>query len=181
MPIKIRIPQQELFNEETNEFFTVKETNLTLEHSLVSISKWESKWHIPYLSNNEKTPEQVIDYLRCMTITQNVNPEIYNYIPMDEVIRIKEYIEDPMTATTITKQEGKGRSRKVLTSELIYFYMFSYNIPIDMEKWHLNRLLMLIDVFNEENKPKKKMSKQQVMSRNASLNAARRAQLNSLG
>ena len=181
MPIKIRIPQQELFNEETNEFFTVKETNLTLEHSLVSISKWESKWHIPYLSNNEKTPEQVIDYLRCMTITQNVNPEIYNYIPMDEVVRIKEYIEDPMTATTITKQEGKGRSRKVLTSELIYFYMFSYNIPVDMEKWHLNRLLMLIDVFNEENKPKKKMSKQQVMSRNASLNAARRAQLNSLG
>lgn len=181
MPIKIRIPQQELFNEETNEFFTVKETNLTLEHSLVSISKWESKWHVPYLSNNEKTPEQVIDYLRCMTITQNVNPEIYNYIPMDEVIRIKEYIEDPMTATTITKQEGKGRSRKVLTSELIYFYMFSYNIPVDMEKWHLNRLLMLIDVFNEENKPKKKMSKQQVMSRNASLNAARRAQLNSLG
>ena len=181
MPIKIRIPQQELFNEETNEFFTVKETNLILEHSLVSISKWESKWHIPYLSNNEKTPEQVIDYLRCMTITQNVNPEIYNYIPMDEAIRIKEYIEDPMTATTITKQEGKGRSRKVLTSELIYFYMFSYNIPVDMEKWHLNRLLMLIDVFNEENKPKKKMSKQQVMSRNASLNAARRAQLNSLG
>jgi len=181
MPIKITIPEQEFFNEENNEFITVKETNLTLEHSLVSISKWESKWHIPYLGKNEKTPEQAIDYLRCMTITQNVNPEIYNYIPMDEVLRIKEYIEDPMTATTITKQEGKGRSRKVLTSELIYFYMFSYNIPVEMEKWHLNRLLMLIDVFNEENKPKKKMSKQQVMSRNATLNAARRAQLNSLG
>ena len=181
MPIKITIPEQEFFNEENNEFITVKETNLTLEHSLVSISKWESKWHIPYLGKNEKTPEQAIDYLRCMTITQNVNPEIYNYIPMDEVVRIKEYIEDPMTATTITKQEGKGRSRKVLTSELIYFYMFSYNIPVEMEKWHLNRLLMLIDVFNEENKPKKKMSKQQVMSRNATLNAARRAQLNSLG
>ena len=137
MPIKIKIPQQDLFNEETNEFFTIKETNLTLEHSLVSISKWESKWHIPYLDNKEKTPEQVIDYLRCMTITQNVNPEIYKYIPIDEIYRIKEYIEDPMTATRITKHGGKSGGSRILTSEVIYFYMFSYNIPVDMERWHL--------------------------------------------
>lgn len=181
MPIKVTIPRQELYDESTNEFKEIKETTLLLEHSLVSISKWEAKWHIPYINTKEKTEEQAFDYLRCMTITQNVNPEIYKYIPIEEAQRIKEYIEDPMTATTITKQEGKGRSNKILTSEVIYFYMFSYNIPAEFDKWHLNRLLMLIDVFNEENKPKKKMSKAQAMSRYASLNAARRAKLNSAG
>jgi hypothetical protein len=181
MPIKVTIPRQELYDESTNEFKEIKETTLLLEHSLVSISKWEAKWHIPYINTKEKTEEQAFDYLRCMTITQNVNPEIYKYIPIEEAQRIKEYIEDPMTATTITKQEGKGRSNKILTSEVIYFYMFSYNIPAEFDKWHLNRLLMLIDVFNEENKPKKKMSKTQAMSRYASLNAARRARLNSAG
>lgn len=181
MPIKINIPSQELFDESTGEFIKIDETNIVLEHSLVSISKWESKWHIPYLNNKEKTVEQAVDYLRCMTITQNVNKDIYKYIPESEIKRLDEYINDPMTATTITKQEGKGGSRKVLTAEVIYFYMLSYNIPADFDKWHLNRLLTLIEVFNEENKPKKKMSTQQAISRYASLNAARRAKLHSAG
>lgn len=181
MPIKITIPDQEYYDESKGEFINIKETSIVMEHSLVSISKWESKWHIPYLNNKEKTPEQALDYLRCMTITQNVDPEIYKYIPESEAIRLKAYIEDPMTATTITKQEGRGASRKILTSEVLYFYMLSYNIPADFDKWHLNRLLTLIDVFNEENKPKKKMSKSQTISRYASLNAARRAKLGSLG
>ena len=181
MPIKIKIPHQEYFNDTTGEFFTVEETNLTLEHSLYSIAKWESKWHIPYLATDKKTPEQAIDYLRCMTITQNVKPEIYEYIPDGELLRIHDYINDPMTATKIADDKSKGRSRKILTSEVIYFYMLSYNIPADFDKWHLNRLLTLIKVFNEENKPKKKMSPQQTISKYASLNAARRARLNSKG
>lgn len=180
MPIKIKIPSQEFYDEKKGEFFNVRETELTLEHSLYSLSKWESKWHIPYMTS-EKTNEQALDYLRCMTITQNVDPEIYKYIPDTELLRIKAYTEDPMTATKITEEEGKGHSKKVLTSEVIYFYMLSYNIPADFDKWHLNRLLTLIRVFNEENKPKKKMSKQQAISRYASLNAARRAKLNSKG
>lgn len=180
MPIKIKIPQQEFFNEETNEFITVDGTTLTLEHSLVSISKWESKWHKHFLNNKDKTEEEIFDYLRCMTITQNVNPEIYKYIPIDEIEKVKTYIEDPMTATRIKHNDKSGRG-KILTAEVIYFYMFSYNIPIDLEKWHLNRLLTLIDVFNEENKPKKKKSPQQTISEYAALNAARRARFNSAG
>ena len=181
MPIKITIPRQELFNEATGEFITINETSLILEHSLVSISKWESKWHIPYLNNTNKTVEQATDYLRCMTITQNVDPEIYKHIPDKELLRIKDYIEDPMTATTITRPEGRSKSMKIITSEVLYFYMVSYNIPVEFERWHLNRLLTLIDVCNEENKPKKKMSTAQVMSRNAQLNAARRAMYNTKG
>lgn len=181
MPIKITIPRQEFFNENTNEFMVINETSLTLEHSLVSISKWESKWHVNYLNNKDKTMEQVIDYLRCMTITQNIDPEIYRYIPESELLKVQKYIEDPMTATKITKPIGSSRSMKIVTSEVIYFYMATYNIPVEFEKWHLNRLLTLIDVCNEENKPKKKMSMPQIMSSNASLNAARRAMYNTKG
>ena len=180
--LKIHIPDGEFYNEETNEFIGIKGTTLTLEHSLLSISKWESKWHKPYLSKDEKTNEEIIDYFRCMTLTQNVNPEIYNFIPDSELIKIYEYIENPMTATTIARIDGKGGgAHKIITSEVLYYYMVANNIPFECEKWHLNRLLMLLSVCNEENKPKKKMSKRQVASKYSSLNAARRARLNTRG
>lgn len=181
MPIKITIPKGSFYDEEKNEFIDLPETKIVMEHSLVSISKWESKWHIPYLTDKPKNKEQTIDYLRCMTITQNVDPNVYYFIPDSELLRIKSYIEDPMTATTISEEEGKGKMSKVLTTEVLYYYMISYNIPWEFEKWHLNRLLMLIRVCSEENKPKKKMSKKQAMSKYASLNAARRSHLKSKG
>jgi len=181
MPIKIVIPKSSFYDEYKNEFITIPETTLTLEHSLLSISKWESKWHIPYLMDKPKTVEQAIDYIRCMTITQNVDPEIYNYIPDSELLKIKEYIEDPMTATTIAEEEGRGRNRKIRTSEVIYFYMVSYNIPVEFERWHFNRLMMLINVCNEENKPKKKMSKKDTINRYSAINAANRLKYNSRG
>lgn len=182
MPIKVRIPELHLFDEATNEFFDIRETYLTMEHSLVSISKWEAKWHIPYLGMTEKTPEQALDYLRCMTITQNVQPGIYNYIPESEFKRIKAYIEDPMTATKIKEEEGKGKVKKSITSEYLYFCMVSYNIPVEFERWHLNRLMTLIQVCSEENKPKKnKKSKRRIASDYAALNAARRAKLGTTG
>lgn len=181
MPIKIRIPELHLFNEATNEFFDIRETYITMEHSLVSISKWESKWHIPYLGPTPKTLEQSIDYLRCMTITQNVQPGIYNYIPESEMKRIKEYIEDPMTATKFREEEGKGKTKKSITSDYLYFCMVSYNVPVEFEKWHLNRLLTLLQVCSEENKPKKKRSKRSLTSDYAALNAARRAKMGTKG
>ena len=181
MPIKITIPRGSFYDENKGEFFEVKETTLTLEHSLLSISKWESKWHIPYLSEKPKTVEQTYDYIRCMTITQNVDPDVYQYIPPGELLRIQAYIEDPMTATTIAKEEGRGRSRKIITSEVIYFYMVSYNIPAEYDRWHFNRLMTLINVCNEENKPKKKMSKRDTINRYAALNAANRKKYNSRG
>jgi len=181
MPHKVEIPECEFFNEETNQFIKVHKTSFVIEHSLVSISKWESKWHIPYLSEKPKTKEQTIDYLRCMTITQNVDPLVYQSIPNIELLKIKAYIENPMTATTISNDGSKGHMKKVLTSEVLYYYMISYNIPVEFEKWHINRLITLIRVCGEENKPKKKISSKQLTSKYASLNAARRAKLNSKG
>lgn len=179
--LTITIPSRELFDEKTKTFFTTKKQTLVLEHSLVSLSKWESKWHKPFLTNDEKTLEETIDYIKCMTITQNVDPTVYNFLSQFNVQEINNYIQNPMTATTFNNDNQKGRAKEVITSELIYYWMITLNIPMECQKWHLNRLLTLVRICNVKNTPPKKMSKRDVASRYASLNAARRNKLNSKG
>lgn len=178
----ITVPEQELFNEKTEEFLTVPSSTLVLEHSLVSISKWESKWKKPFFGKQEKTPEEVTDYIRCMCITKNVAPNVFLFLGEENLQRIQAYISDPMTATTFSNQERGARRQRVITSELIYYWMISDGIPMDCEKWHINRLLTLIHVFDaEDNASKNKMSKKDIYSQNAALNAARRAKSKSRG
>lgn len=176
--INIHIEEQEAFNELTNEFVLIKEQTLVLEHSLISISKWESKWHKPFLSKNNKSTEEALDYIRCMTITPNVDPDVYRFISEKDILRIDEYISDPMTATTFSEQ---GKSRSIITAEIIYYWMVTFNIPFECQKWHLNRLLTLINVCSIKNTPQKKMSRSEISSRNAALNAARRKALGTKG
>lgn len=178
--LEITIPSVELWDESKQEFVNTKEQTLKLEHSLVSLSKWESKWCKPFLSRQDKTIEETLDYIKCMTLTQNVDPKVYNFLSKDNVTQINKYIESPMTATTFG-DERKSGSREVITSELIYYWMITLNIPFECQKWHLNKLLTLIKVCSIKNQPPKKMSKKDIMSRNAALNAARRKQLNSKG
>ena len=178
--LKITIPATEMFDDRTQEFIPCSEQKLQLEHSLVSISKWESKWHKPFLSREEKTYSETIDYIKCMTITQNVDPAIYSRLTNANVEAINKYIDDPMTATTFSnKQQGQGK--EIVTSELIYYWMIALNIPMECQRWHLNRLLTLIRVCEVKQTPPKKMSKKELASRNASLNAARRSKLGSRG
>lgn len=179
--LKITIPEGELFNEETQEFLTCKEQTIQLEHSLVSLSKWESKWHKPFLGKEEKTFEETIDYVRCMTITQNVDPNVYKFLSNDNIKEINDYIGDPMTATTFNEIKGGSKSREIITSEVLYYDMIALNIPFECQKWHLNRLMTLIKVCDIKSQPPKKMSRRELMNRNAALNAARRKQLNSKG
>lgn len=184
--LKITVPAQELWDERASEFIQIPETQLTLEHSLVSISKWEAKHHKPYLSQLEsdtKTKDELIDYIRCMTLTQNVNPYVYTCLTAKNIKEINDYIDDPMTATTVTEDDKKHNSRRPITSEVIYYWMISFNIPVEFQKWHLNRLLMLIKVCNAFNAGNQgnKMSKKDLITRNAALNAARRRKLNSTG
>lgn len=179
--LQVIIPETELFDSNTSTFYLLKEQKLNLEHSLVSISKWESKWKKPFISKDPKTQEESIDYIRCMTINKDVDPEVYSNIPAHVFKQIEEYIDDPMTATWINSDEPKRPNRQIITSEVIYYWMVSYNIPMECQKWHLNRLLMLIQVCDEKNKPPKKMSKRAILSRNAALNAARRKKLHSKG
>ena len=179
--LEIVIPETEQWDEVNQEFITSNRQILRLEHSLVSLSKWESKWKKPFLSNKEKTYEETIDYIKCMTLTQNVNDTVYNLLDKDNIEKINKYIGDPMTATTFKEDPNKKSGREIITSELIYYWMISLNIPFECQKWHLNRLLTLIKVCGIKNQPPKKMSKKDVMSRNAALNAARRKQMNSRG
>lgn len=179
--LTIQIPAGEIFNEKTNEFIDVKGYTLTLEHSLVSISKWESKWHKPFLGKEPKNNEEMLDYIKCMTLTQNINPEVYTYLTPTNLEEIANYIEAPMTATWFNESEQKKYSNEVITSEIIYYWMITFNIPVEFQKWHLNRLLTLIKVCGLKNAPKKKMSKSEVLNQNRAINKARRESMNSSG
>lgn len=180
--LQITVPAIEVWDERKEEFVvTKKEQTLLLEHSLVSLSKWESKWCKPFLSKSEKTDEEVIDYIKCMTITQNVDPEVYKRLTSSNVRNVKKYIEAPMTATTFSKDSMGKRNQEIVTAELIYYWMIALNIPFECQKWHLNRLMTLIRVCNIKNQPPKKRSTRDIMSRNTALNAARKKQLNTRG
>lgn len=179
--LRIHVPAQEEWDPVSETFITVKEQDLNLEHSLVSISKWEAKWHKAFLGKTPKTEEEVRDYIRCMTLTQNVNPDVYNCLPQEAYDQINSYIEDPATATTFFDDEKKSTNREVITSELIYYWMIALNIPFECQKWHLNRLLALVRICSIKNQPNKKMSKSEIMSRNRALNEARRKAHNSRG
>lgn len=180
--LEIVIPATEYWDEQKEEFVNTKEQTLQLEHSLLSLSKWEMKWNVPFLSKADKTPEQTIDYIKCMTLTQNVSPDVYTRLTKENIIQINDYIAAPMTATTFSDEKKKGKSSsEQVTAELIYYWMVALQIPFECQKWHLNRLLTLVRVCDIKNQPPKKMSKRDVMSRNAALNAARRKQLNTTG
>ena len=180
------VKSSEYFNPnlgENGEFVKVEPQDafdLKLEHSLVSISKWESKWHEPFINKNGHSEEQTLDYIKCMTVNQKVPENVYSRLKTEDIQRISEYINNPMTATTITPI-SKRNSGEVITSELIYYWMIALQIPFECEKWHLNRLLQLVSVCNEKNKPPKKMGKNEIMARNKALNEARRAKYNTKG
>ena len=187
MSKKIEIKGLELFDEITERFIDVKPTVLDLEHSLIAISKWESKYHVPFLVEDEKTPEQLEYYFMCMTINKNVDPNVYKALTKEQQKEILDYIHDSMTATTFSDMDkplggkGRGRRKEILTSETIYYGMITHGIPWDCEKWHLNRLLTLIEVCNRYGEPPKKMSKNDIIRNNDALNAARRAALKTRG
>lgn len=178
--LEITIPGTELFDEETLTFTTTESVTLLLEHSLLSISKWESKWKKPFLSDKDKTKEEMIDYIRCMTITKNVPSEAYLGLSNGNIETIGNYIQDSMTATWF-REERSAPSREIITSEIIYYWMIANNIPMECQKWHLNRLLTLIKVCQIKNSPKKKMSVGDIARRNNELNQARRKRFNTKG
>lgn len=180
--LRLLVPEKEFFDERTEEFFYSKEQILTLEHSLVSLSKWESRWEKPFFKKDELSIEETIDYIRCMTITQNVDPLVYYAIDDDILTKVSEYIERPMTATTFSdiKKSGK-RNGQIVTAELIYYWMIIYNVPFECQKWHLNKLMTLLQVCSVESGPKKKMSRREITEQYAALNEARCRKLNTKG
>ena len=180
--LRIVVPiSPEGWDEKKKEFIEPKVQVLQLEHSLISLSKWESKWCKPFLSTEDKTIEETLDYIKFMTLTPNVNPDVYTHITKKNLEEISEYIQAPMTATTFSDSKNARGKREIITAELIYYWMISLNIPFECQKWHLNKLLTLIKVCNVKNSPPKKRSKKETNNYYEALNAARRKQLNSKG
>lgn len=179
--LSITVPEFDYYDEETNQFRSVKSRALQLEHSLISISKWESKWEKPFLEMlTELTNDQFFDYIRCMTITPNVDPLIYYGLTPKNQSDIIGYMNAKMTATTVKMKETFGK-RKIVTSELIYYWMVAMGIPFECEKWHINRLLALIQVCSVENAPNKKLNAKEATALHRSINEANRAKLKTRG
>ena len=179
--LQITVPSVELWDEKESMFVSVKEQTLQLEHSLLSLSKWESKHHKAYLSKKDKTYDEVLDYIKCMTLTPNVKPEVYKCLTEKNIDDINKYINDPMTAVYFPEEKSGKINNETVTSDLIYYWMVSLRIPFECQKWHLNRLITLIRVYNIKNTPPKKMGKKALMSRNSAINASRRKRLNTKG
>lgn len=170
-----------MWDEEKEQFVYQKPVTIQLQHSLVSISKWESKYHKPFLAQENRSDAETIYYIKCMTLTQNVDDSVYAYLTDQDFNRISAYIDDPMTATWFSNLQPGGNSSEQITSELIYYWMIAYNIPFECQKWHLNRLLTLIKVCSEKGKKQKKMSQREEAIQRSRLNAARRAARHSKG
>lgn len=182
MPLKVDVPGIEQWDEAKEEFVNTVGRTLYLEHSLVSISKWEAKWKKPFLGNGQKTSEELRDYIRCMSLDQELTLADCISLPVSVIKQVSAYIEDSMTASWISSlDKKKSASKEIVTSELIYYWMIAYNIPAEYQHWHLNRLLMLIRICDEKNRPAKKMGKGELMARNRALNAERRARMHSKG
>lgn len=187
MQLKITMPKEEVYFEDINEFRNFEEMTFVFVHSLVSISKWEAKHHKAFFGKQEKTVEEMVDYISCMV----VSPEEYDPLQLKRLIncrqnftKLTEYINDPMTATMFrsdNEDKRHGGTSDVPTSELMYYWMIANSIPVEFENWHINRLMTLIKVCSLKNSPQKKRSSRDIMSSNKALNEARKAKLGTRG
>jgi len=177
----INIPAMELWDEANEEFILKQGHTLKIEHSLVSVSKWEAKWRKPFLDKQKKTYEETVDYIVCMTITQNVKPEVYDSLTHKNIRDVNKYIDSPQHATWFAPDKKGKKSSESVTAELIYYWMIALSIPFECQKWHLNKLLALVRVCEIKSETPKKMDKKQTLSRNIALNEARRKAMNSKG
>lgn len=181
--LEIELYTKEGWDEENDEFVESKLiTKIQMEHSLLSVSKWEAKWHKPFLET-EKSTDENISYVECMILNKNFDYELLNLLTNDDWNKIAEYINDPMTATIVPPKKSSKGNRKILTNEMIYFFMSQYGIPVEFQKWHFRRLLTLIQLCDYELQPEEEatMTKEEIMARNRKLNAERRAKYNSKG
>lgn len=170
----IEVPEQELYDETTGQFVNVKKSTLQLEHSLISLSKWESNWKKPFLEQKNFTRAELVDYVRCMTMNEkNVDQNAYAALTAADLKKIENYIVDPHTATTIyDSRRGPAGGHQIVTSELIYYQMVYHHVPGEYEKWHLNRLMTLLRICNIKG-TNDQMSMKDIFAQNRALHAAR--------
>ena len=178
--LPITLPEARMFNEQTETFIRVPAVTLKLEHSLISIAKWESKWQKSYLSSNGLTSEEFMDYIRCMSLDPNIDRETLLRLTKNDLAIIIAYIKAPMTATTFSKLSNEPRNHDIITAEIVYYWMVSFGIPFECEKWHINRLLTLIEVCSRKQNPQK-MSNMEAARMRYAMNEARKKKFGTKG
>lgn len=179
--LKIIVPSMDLFNEEDNTFTTVPETIIELEHSLLAMSKWESKFQVPFLGSSPKTNQEMLEYVRLMIVTPNYPENILSRLTSENYDSIKEYIESSQSATTFSNRSKAKGKPEIITSELIYYWMVAFTIPFECESWNLNRLFALIRICDIKNSKPKPMTQRELAERNRSINEQRKAKLGTRG
>lgn len=179
--LTITVSGVESYDEKLEQFVSIGDITLELEHSLVSLSKWESEFEKPFLGKGDKTSEETLAYIRCMVLGKDPPGDFLQRLSKENLETINAYIDRKMTATWFSDQPGAPRSREVITSELVYYWMTVFDIPFECETWHLNRLFTLIRICNVKQAKPKKMSRAEVATRNRELNAQRKAQLGTRG
>lgn len=175
------IPEKEFFDESQMRFVKMEGGSFEIEHSLAAITKWEAKYKTAFLSSVDKTVEESLDYIRCMTITPDVDPDLYYRIDNELMQQINDYIGEKQTATQIRMLPGRKQKPEIITAEIVYYWMISLGIPSEYDRWHFNRLLTLIEVFNAKNGPQKKMTQKDILAQNRALNEARKAKYKTKG
>lgn len=178
--LRIIIEEDETYDEENNLFETINEVVIDLEHSLFSISKWESIYQKPFLSSGEKTSEEIFGYIKTMIVTPDLDFDALN-LSANHITKIQEYIDSAQSATTFGMMPERRGPGEIITSELIYYWMVTFNIPFECEHWHLNRLFALIRICNIKNSKPQKMSRNEISQRYREINARRRAELQTTG
>lgn len=179
--LTVTIPESEVYDDEAEEFRKLPSVTLNFEHSLATLSKWEEIWEKPFLSSEQKTDEETKSYIAIMCIDTEIPPEVFQRFSNENLSAINTYMDAKMSATWFAETKGP-QSREIITAEIIYYWLISANIPLDLQHWHLNKLFTLIKVFNEKNTPeKKKMSKAELIERNREINKQRRAKMGTKG
>lgn len=179
--LKIIIEDEELYDEESNTFQTTERFEFEVEHSLLSLSKWEANYKKPFLSSGKLSTEEIFQYVMYMILTPNVTEKIVNDSSTKIFSEVNDYINSSQSATTFGEMPQKRGPGEVITSELIYYWMVAFNIPFECEKWHLNRLFSLIRICNIKNSKPEKVSRHEAAMRNRALNEKRKAELNTTG
>lgn len=179
--LKVIIQGGETFNEKDETFQDLDDVIIELEHSLLSLSKWESKYQKPFLSKEKKTAEEIFGYLKCMVVTPGVDLDVLNRLSQKDIEKLQDYIDSSQSATTFGEMPGRRGPGEVITSELIYYWMVAFNIPFETEAWHLNRLFSLIRICNIKNSPPQQLSRHEIAMRNRELNKQRKAELGTSG
>lgn len=179
--LTIEIALEEAYDDSKREFAVSSSFKLELEHSLVSLSKWESEFEKPFLTDDEKSTLETYQYIRAMVLTPDVPSVVFKKLTESHLDTINDYINAKMTATWFSDPPKNKRNPETITAELIYYWMIALGIPFECQHWHLNRLLTLIQVCNVKNSPPKKMSKAEAAQRRRALNAERKARLQTSG